>query len=51
MPNGVLKVEIIKANNLSTVASVVSDKEYNLTPIIHNELVVRDKLLKHVCKC
>ena len=38
------KGEIIKANNLSTVASVVSDKEYNLTPIIHNELVVRDKL-------
>ena len=36
--------EKIGEQNLSSIASYVSDKVFNLTPIIHNELVVRDRL-------
>jgi hypothetical protein len=34
----------IKASNLSSIASEVSEQVYKLTPIVHNELIVRDKL-------
>ena len=34
----------INLNNLSSIASTVSDEVFYSTPIIHNELVVRDKL-------
>lgn len=36
--------EKIKEQNLSSIASYVSDKVFNLTPIIHNELIVRDRI-------
>ena len=36
--------EKIEEQNLSSIASYVSDKVFNLTPIIHNELVVRDRI-------
>ena len=36
--------EKIKEQNLSSIASHVSDKVFNLTPIIHNELIVRDRI-------
>ena len=36
--------EKLKENNLSSIASNVCDKVFHLTPVIHNELVVRDKL-------
>jgi len=34
----------VKGENLSIIASNVSDEMFNLAPIIHNELVNRDKL-------
>ena len=34
----------VKENNLSSIASLISDEVFKLTPIIHNELVVRDRL-------
>ena len=36
--------EKIIEQNLSSIASHVSDKVFNLTPIIHNELIVRDRI-------
>ena len=34
----------VKGDNLSIIASNVSDEMFNLAPIIHNELVNRDRL-------
>jgi len=34
----------VKENNLSSIASLISNEVFKLTPIIHNELVVRDRL-------
>ncbi|MDA9606074.1 hypothetical protein N9S36_00845 [bacterium] len=34
----------VKENNLSSIASIISNEVFSLTPIIHNELVVRDRL-------
>ena len=34
----------VKENNLSAIASLISNEVFKLTPIIHNELVVRDRL-------
>jgi len=42
--NWTFNKEKIKETNLSSIASIVSDKVFHATPIIHNELVVRDKL-------
>ncbi|MDC0600819.1 hypothetical protein OAO32_00305, partial [Candidatus Pelagibacter sp.] len=42
--NWVFNNEKIQMSNLSSIASVVSDKVFHATPIIQNELVVRDKL-------
>ena len=36
--------EKIKERNLSSIASHVSDRVFNSTPIIHNELIVRDRI-------
>ena len=42
--NWVFNNKKIKMSNLSSIASVVSDEVFHATPIIQNELVVRDKL-------
>ena len=34
----------IKKNNLSTIASSVSSQVFHQTPILHNELINREKL-------
>ena len=36
--------EKLKENNLSSIASSVCDRVFHSTPVIHNELVVREKL-------
>ena len=36
--------EQLKENNLSSIASSVCDRVFHSTPVIHNELVVREKL-------
>ena len=36
--------EKLKENNLSSIASSVCDRVFPSTPVIHNELVVREKL-------
>ena len=42
--NWTFNKEKLKENNLSSIASNVSDKVFHATPVVHNELVVRDKL-------
>ena len=42
--NWVFNNKKIKISNLSSIASLVSDEVFHATPIIQNELVVRDKL-------
>ena len=36
--------EKVKDKNLSSIASFVSDEVFSLTPIVHNELIVRDRM-------